>query len=457
MNKKREYGAMSLLLCIILPTILLVFNIVLKGSSIRLQELDYIRAAKSQLEVAKASYNRRLWREFGLLGTNPKAVSFSSTEQLSLSSAADSLKLEYAQSLYSLAELRRQIQRHMNLRAEVLLAETIITRYRKLHNFFGKGITDSLGKALVNLDTTNPQQLLDNPPIVEELPEIIDETGEKHPIDLQQVDQVKALAPIQELLDECRQELLPTYAATAIIPDKNVTSSHKLVELANFVDKVLDCTGFLPDNIALQEYVLHYFTAAVTKEQAEQITYLQTPDGRLHEDLVKAGRRYEVEQIITGKNDPQQAFKYVKNMLKLSCLGYRLLQHTTDSTLRDKHLVTATTISTTVSILSLGTIVIPPSALQYLLALLAAIRDAKRDVADLVIGKCFEINLFEQRLRIYYRDFLRVFMFLYRSDTLIENIARMLPQIIPGDFYTQFIVKGNFAGRELSLKHSYGE
>lgn len=449
---RRELGGVGLAICILLPTILLVFNVVLTGAQNRVDELDYWRTCRAHLEIAKASYDRKLWREYGLWGVRQEQITDSLPMQLAEDATNPAISVD--RPLFATAELHRQIQKHMDLRAEILLTEDVINRYQVWSAKSPGSLQSELADALGTIDTSDPRKLIENPPPPADWPVEKNEEGEEVPVSTEGIDYSRALSPVSDLLEECYTAILPVYNAAAIGIGDNPLAPSGLLSIAAVVDDLLDNSGFVPEKLALQEYVLNYFTSAVEDDAHRQIS---TPYGKLHSDLIKQGRLGEVEQVITGIFDGPKAADRILNYLRMICFSANLLENLSDASVRAKYLGIATSISVSVGVLSAGTVLIPPTTLQYLLIVVNSLREGLRQARLLKQGKAVALGLYGKHIDLYYRDFLRIFLLVKRQENILINLPEIINQVVPGTFYTAFEVRGNYADRHLVLTGNFGE
>ncbi len=450
-RRRREFGGIGLVAIILLPTLLLVFNTVLQGSQQRVAEIDYLRACRSQLEIAKASYDRKLWREYGLWGVREGDIPRDIGTEL-VAEAGSAVILNASRPLWEPEELNRQIQKHMDLRAEALLTLEILDRYQ--HFPRGGELSSLVSANLAEIDTSDPSKLLSDPPTPEVWPTKTDDTGEEVPIKTEDIDYGKALSPVSGLLEECYSSLLPVYDMAEITPSSNPLEPAGILAITGVVDDLLDSRGFVPEKLALQEYLLNYFTSAV-EDQANQGQI--TPDGRKHSDLIKQGRRSEVEQVICGIFDPDKAAGRIHNYLRMICFTSHLAQILISQAQRSKYMTIAIGISAGVAAATLGTVIIPPSALQYLLIVVNALRLGWSSAKSLVQGKSFTLTLGSKSVDLYYRDFLRMFLLIKQKSTILANLPEVINQVIPGEFCTAFTVNGQIQGKSVVMNSNFGE
>ncbi|MDD3612098.1 MAG: hypothetical protein PHU38_06985, partial [Eubacteriales bacterium] len=73
-DRFRQAGSLTLACCLMLPAIMLLMMALLVGSSRTREDLDAVRAARQSADSALASFDRELYRDFGLFALSEKDV-----------------------------------------------------------------------------------------------------------------------------------------------------------------------------------------------------------------------------------------------------------------------------------------------------------------------------------------------------------------------------------------------
>ncbi len=450
---QRQCGAMGLLLCILLPALLLFYFYSFDLSRMRRNELDYVRSAKQQLDVQLASYNRQLWREYGLWGADVISVNVNN-----LNPYAGEMSITGTKELFKPATLKEQILRQMQWRAPLLVGAEVSKRYGDLGKILGSLDGGVVKQALNTMDTSDPKQLLANPPAPEEAPTQETETGEKKPVELTDKQKEVALAPVSDLLQEVGSELVPMYEFAGVKADGNVLATNKIEQLTAWIDSVLQVRKMpVLDRLSIDEYALNYLPAQVNQQVTKTgKLQLTTPDGRYHSKLSAESPDICVERLIFS-GDTAQAQKRVRYILYGCSFLLRLVENCSSVQNRQQKLVQASAICATVATLSLGTIWLEPHMLSYLLITLQSLQEAKSALDDLIAGKPFTFKELWPELKFYYRDFLRLLLLIPKEENLLSDLGKQINSRIGGNFYTKFLLEGQFNHHSLHLEKEYAQ
>ena len=296
----KEQGAISLLLVIVLPRLLLVLVIFLNSARMRAYEQQLVRATAAQIESILASYDRDLHRDYGLWGLVPDNWSLDPFWRLadadpSYGGGAD-IQVSGLKPLSETAVLRQEISRQMKIRAPVTLFQSLYDRVQGL-KFGEAGQMISSGTHSI----AQTGHLSEARNIVEDAENrrgwASDLTDE---IYTYIADKINAL--YQEImlgiLDIIPEDLTGS-ASTSITPD--YFDAENLSRVGNMLDYFLTVEGETPlDRLYLMEYCMAYFPSHVNIiRRGMESRSLTTPDGRELASL--EGRIGELETIITGE------------------------------------------------------------------------------------------------------------------------------------------------------------
>ncbi|NLJ69947.1 MAG: hypothetical protein GX328_00585 [Clostridiaceae bacterium] len=456
---------------LLLPTTITILFLTFENAQLRRDELDFVRGCENSLELTLADYDRQLWYEFGLWGVESNLLNQHKNEiEQNFVSDKHKVRIELS-ALHSLDEpdqLRKQILRHMSVRAPFLLTEEIVHRITDV-GILGEQLSNSpvLTAISSQSDLFDPESILNNP---DSVPGNIDDLD----VEIKQEDQEKlsemsntelnalsetALGILDDLVEDAKTMIIPMYESTGNQVPTNPLAPSSLQNIATFSDQLLFNYDIpVISRLQLQEYMFNYYPMQVTELAVSgNKTQLQTPDGRLHSDLRAAGRKNEVEQIIFNTENPNSAASKAKWSIRGICFTYHLIDNFTDAEKRSDYLLQATGISTAIAAVSLGHVVIDPQSLTYLIILIDSLSQAFADCSQLVAGEEISFAFGPVEFELNYRDFMRVFALLKKEENLLIGINNMRKKTIAGSYVTAIELDADFRNSSFRLSREFSD
>jgi len=429
---RRRGGALSLLLIVIILPLLLVFATGLQIARRLNDEAGLARAMRQQLSASIARFDPDMYQQFGLLGIRQDSWStavFQATVPQRF--AAAPVEMTVAADLHDPAILAGQIGRTMKLRLPILWLDQIyrLSGLQRPPSIAEPGQLDPAMAAWTRDlgQIEEPAGLLEDalaPEIFSRLEDLVRES-------LDQVTEEDKLEVLEDTLDWLG-DLAGQRSVLAALPD----GSHWLSGLAGWMDALASGPESpLVQKAGLAEYCLAYLTAAVTVRQEDgKREPLQTISGLDLTDLAQV-RPAEIEQIITGTEDPEAARRQVQTGLVAARSIIQLAALLADA---DEMALLRAQAVTLVAILAGATgIVLEPESITYVLALVQAIARGNEDVTALLAGQSIRLippSLLDQPLVVSYADHLRLMLWILPSDTLLERISRCIRRTFPQDY-----------------------
>lgn len=433
----KRSGAITLAICILIPSIAGLFIVGYRYGQSLINEVDFVRALQACKEDTLSSYDRKLYYEFGLWGVNLDKCSHPSSDKILLSEKQSftenkaNFVLSQDKSIFAEESLKAYIYAHMKLRMPLLLSQDLIQAIRGQQEAlppFG----DQLGSDLASLSPQAEDQLKEAEALAQQggnqlpspdpgapnnpgsPPTPGSPTNPQQPTGPGQGDGAsqKALLYVSKASDEIITNLIPVYEAhdlqaidgepgtdpngeggnsgtdpnggtgKAAGKGQGGYSPEQLAKLAKkWDDFSKQPSDFVGDKLYLTEYILNYFPAVVTQKDGSD---LKTPYGK---PLKSLGRNGQAEVIVTGIRNRYQAEKTVKYLI----IGMRVAVHLScklnDARQMTKYRTLANVLSALIAILTLGHVVLEPEAITYILVTLAAVRAAFKDYGKLIKGK----------------------------------------------------------------------
>jgi len=445
-------GSLAVFFCLVLAALCLVFGTWLQAARARGGEAALGRAMASQIQVGLASYDRSLFEQFGLLAFDPAHVD---TQVFSASLPADmaSCPLELAgeESLLDTQKLDRLIVRQMGARLPGAWLDLFLTRYAGVNRILAPepekpssgGLADVLGRSLGDLA---------GPAIRKTASKLFGKLLEQL-LD----DQARALLEnIKSQFSQFAAQRGQSGELLGSLPD--FLNPQSLTQMGTALDKLFGSPESpVFGKLCVVEYSLSYFVSQTATQVVDGVPQDRiTPDGRRMADL-QDKRPCELEMLATGIGQPTLAAWTVRFLL----LCVRSLIHMaailTDTGRMAAIRGTAAAIAGAVAALSMGTVVLEPESITYLIvagqALAAGIHESSRLIDG--YGVRFWPGKGEIRFQLWYTDYIRLVLYLVPRATLVERCAKRLEHLFGNTLYTRCLVRTRYAGRDLALSGGY--
>lgn len=465
---KEERANSSLFFLILLPVTMLILFATFANAQTRRNELDFIRASESNLDLILADYDRQLWQEFGLWGVDENSLNQYSEELLNNYIESEyilSNKIIGTKDLKETEQLRTQILRHMSVRAPIFFLDQLSSRFTEFQEI-SKKLNNSDFWFQSSTQYLDPDKIISDPNLAKgDLSDLgLEEdifTEEKKENSTEETDilKEKSLGILEELVEQAKEMIIPIYQSTGAKIPSQPLAPDSIQSIAAFADQITS-TYDLPviSKIQINEYMFSYYTMQCSKTNFNGTPQkTKTPDGRLHENLIENGRKNEVEQIIFENLDSDQAGKNAKSFIGAIRFMYHLLDKTLDELQQSIYLLEATEISLLIAIASLGEIVLEPNSLVYILLLIDTLTETFEDLDKLVEGELVNFSIGEVKVNMSYQDFMRVFALIKPEENILEGLNKVREKTIKGNFITSFELKGNFDNSSINLQREFSD
>ncbi|NLO35452.1 MAG: hypothetical protein GX112_03755 [Clostridiaceae bacterium] len=453
-------GSLAVFFCLVLAALCLVFTTWLQAARTRCDEAALGRAMASQVQVSLASFDRGLFEQFGLLAFDPARSDrkvFSASLPGTLQGSP--LTLGGEEPLLDTLRLDRLIVRQMGARLPGAWLDLFLTRYAgvnrllapetvqppagsgRLEDVLRRSLGDLAGSAIRKTASKLFGKLLD---------QLADEETRRLLTDIEGQFRQFSSQREQTGSDGLAGELFGG------LPD--FLNPQSLTRMSAALDRLFD----LPDSpvfgkLCVVEYSLAYFVSQTATQVVDGVPQdLVTPDGRRMADL-QASRPAELESLATGIRDPRLAGLSIRFLL----LCVRSLIHMaailTDTGRMAAIRGTAAAIAGAVAAISLGTVVLEPESITYLIvaaqALAAGVRESSRLING--YGVRFWPGRGEIHFQLWYADYIRLLLYVIPRATLVTRCARQIEQLFGPDLFTRCTVQTRYGGRDIALSGGY--
>jgi len=465
-------GGLSVFLCLVLSAVILLIGTLAQAAQIRAAEHAVVRALDALIASSLANYERNLL-EFGLFAFSADGVDSTVFSSILPPSLRNLEPVVMPVSPLSQPDvLGHQIIRHMKGRLPAVYVQTLLTR-----------ISDSREGMLIPLNqalkTTSALPAEHKPDLGGKM--VIDTLGEKGFSDLFR--QIFADLPVQELREAAgyvfgqdAKDLENKIVAQAEHTYRRYAVEYAGCKNSDTIDAAVQKSGWLDpvtltrlgdtldqlvtfntvpvyEKLCLIEYIAGYFRSGVDYMDQRAI---KTLTGKTFYSF-PADRQLEVEQILTGKDNPKSAGTAAKTLLTGLRIAIHLLRILTDSKQYQELQSAAATISASLLVLSSGAAAIDPNLILILLIMGKAIHGGMSDYAELKAGRSVAIwpGKSSTQVGLYYLDYLRLMLLLIPRATLLERIGRLINRMFPETSYTGLWVSTKFRHKEYRLCGSY--
>ena len=485
-------GSISLLLCIVITVLSLIFSAWVTAAQARRVEAELVRALSSQIECSLAGYDRPLLDQFGLLGFKSDALNEQVFNQLA-PSLKETVRMETVagKPLFDSEQLDSQMVRQMKTRLPLVWINTIQQRMSQLQDFFStilrtreNTLSSATGQSTGQIIELSPGiltggmssgiQVKDGKSshsyvssMFESIFASIDQEAVGDAIDsltgplLESLGQ-NILDEITELYDRFKIDYLAVsddHLLTDLlgtVPD--FFNPDSMTQIAGFLDRLLDAPAHpIYEKLCVSEYVLSYLTSRVNCLEMDSSVQLTTPDGRMMTEI-SVQRPCEVEQVMTGLYDHQSAALLVRTLLTTLRGVIQLAAILTDTAEMGIIRATAAAITGAIAAASCGSVVIEPETMTYIIAAGKALIAGFRDTANLIAGKGVRIwpGIGEITIECWYPDYLRLILYLIPRAVLVRNSARIIQRVSGASFHTELVLRACLNNRCYVHSGGYG-
>lgn len=446
-NRRKQFaGSISLALCLAMPAFLFLFSGILNACRRDRIETILARAAVLTSRNALACYDRELYKTFGIFGLMQEDADKAISSIGLPSDVSQVVSLE--EPLSEPVAIKDAVARHMSYRAALSIIQDALDKIRSMKawesQLSGSWLAELEPDSLIaGYKTVDPDL-----PDYEEDPEWLGEYN----------------TYMDDNIRASYQESL-TFIAPVLAPDVDGITSpievrpfeqRGLSGVGNFLDRVFMVSpeGIL-DHVMLTEYSLCYLSSAVPFVIRNGVCeYDKTPDGRVIANF-STSRQYELEYVAMGLHGPS-AHRAIKLLIGLMRFAVHLIYMATNPSIRAHYQTLGITISATVAAISLGTVIIPPEAVSWILMSAASIVNGGKEATQLCKG--LEVPLWPgnsaRNIHMRYRDYVRLIIAIQSPDAVAKRLSNVIFQACPGIFYTA--VRTTICWEDVSLEYSAG-
>lgn len=418
--RKNKRGTSTLFLAIILTALILVETTYIAYVADLDRRLTYTRALKEQTEIYLASYNRQLFKTYGIYAFDSTRLDPYVFDQILAANGYEVGDVIYASGIYTLdtETLRRSVAAYYSYRTSGVLFQRFSAQIMSLLGQFGNGVTDAIREFISSPASGVVGRIINGGSDIAEAIVIAMNTlglDESSPV-------------VQKLYEIMGTILCFTNYAPDFSNYFDPTDLSFFFDLIGFNASIFDIGTELNETInshwCLADYAGNNFDCYLEEDTAIDGTSFSA----FHSE-----NEYDSEFILTGlEGMPACA---LTDYYIYCCLFLRnFVMNYTDPSKAEIIEGIADVLSVAVSALTAGTVSLPPSVYQVVIVALMSEAEAIVDLGTILGGGEIEFVSIGsvEALTLDYRNFLSVFMNLVPDDLLLERMLTVFDRDFPG-------------------------
>jgi len=451
-----RHGSITMFLCIVLASVIFLESIYISGAYRRKREVLLTEAVSHQNEQILSQFDRNCLNWYGVYSL--KDVKAGSSVFEVMTSWIDGT--EYSYELigeFGNSDLKACISDYMRLRGIAFEGNELLKKLgysisdiRSNSQLKGGGISEWLPTFTSLLESKSYVKS-----ILDKLKSTVKDAGFG-----QKVDQFTGF------LDDAREVWQKQSSAVIEYGDTSSTISmfdpSCLESLTNMFDKYMDADlpGFV-DRMIMNEYAAFQFDSRIGKNIYEKGAEPETNMIGIPFEQIHSDNKSDLEYLLVG-SDKEDTNQFAVNSL---ILGFRLIldmgSFMMDESKRQTALVIAEVLSLVIALVSMGTLIIDPFTLQYVILFIMAYIRAWTDMVKLDAGMSVPLfyhdslpnmgGLTETR----YRDYFRLALLFVPEEKLLSRMKAVIERDAGGKLYTGVRGKGILDGNTYQAERRY--
>jgi len=437
--KANKRGTTTLFLAIILSALILVETTYIAYVADLDRRLTYTRALKEQTEIYLSSYDRQLFRTYGIYAFDSSSLDSTVFNSILEANGYDRGDVLYVSGMYSIDTevIRRSVALYYSYRASGIVfqrfSRVIMPLLIQLDEY---GVLDKLNDFLSSPAAGTISRILDG--------------GEQI---------VGVISSVCDTLGIDTSSFIDLFSGLGAIRNNSVDIGNGfdpsdlrfILDLIDFNQGLNETVAQFNSNpvsmhICLADYAGNNFDTVMN----DDVSINGTSFDSFHED-----NRSDTEYILTGLEGLAGCALtdfYIFGVLFLRSLIVNL----TDPGKADMIMALSDVLCAVISVLTEGIVTLPPEVYRVIITLLISEIDAMTDLISVLRGEriTFIDTGSADVLSMGYRDFLSVFMFLVPDDLILTRIQNVLDTDFPS-YITAIDVKTDYANTTLSYEGCY--
>ena len=441
--RKSKRGTSTLFLAIILSALILVETTYIAFAADLDRRLTYTRALKEQTEIYLASYDRQLFKTYGIYAFDSNRINTLVFNEILAANGYDSGDVMYASGMYSIdtETLRRAVACYYSYRASGVLFQRFSAQIMYLIGQIGEG------------GVIGELQEFVSSPAAGLMGRIIDGGA-----DISEAISIAASALGVDENNPAYQQFMSIVSSLNAITNDSPDISNGfdpsdmgfIFDLLEFNSDMYDAGTFFEENInihgCLADYAANNFDCRLEDDTAMDGTAFNS----FHPD-----NESDAEYILTGlEGFPGRAM--TGYMIFGALFLKNLICDLTDPSLQEIIVPAAELLSAIISVLSAGTVILPAEVYELVIVILIAEIEAVIELVKVFNGEDVPFITWEGEdiLMLNYRSFLTVFMNYIPDQLILNRMLVIFDRDFPG-FVTGIETNTDYRGETISYEAVY--
>ena len=441
--RKSKRGTSTLFLAIILSALILVETTYIAFAADLDRRLTYTRALKEQTEIYLASYDRQLFKTYGIYAFDSNRINTLVFNEILAANGYDSGDVMYASGMYSIdtETLRRAVACYYSYRASGVLFQRFSAQIMYLIGQIGEG------------GVIGELQEFVSSPAAGLMGRIIDGGA-----DISEAISIAASALGFDENNPAYQQFMSIVSSLNAITNDSPDISNGfdpsdmgfIFDLLEFNSDMYDAGTFFEENInihgCLADYAANNFDCRLEDDTAMDGTAFNS----FHPD-----NESDAEYILTGlEGFPGRAM--TGYMIFGALFLKNLICDLTDPSLQEIIVPAAELLSAIISVLSAGTVILPAEVYELVIVILIAEIEAVIELVKVFNGEDVPFITWEGEdiLMLNYRSFLTVFMNYIPDQLILNRMLVIFDRDFPG-FVTGIETNTDYRGETISYEAVY--
>lgn len=440
--RRNKRGTSTLFLAVILSALILVETTYIALVADLDRRLTYTRALKEQTEIYLASYNRQLFKTYGIYAFDYNSINSSVFDSILACNGYEDGDVIYASGMYSIdtETLRRSVAAFYSYRSTGIFFDRFKDIIVSLLDELGNGIFESIRSFLTSPASGVVGRIISGGA---EIAEAISAACEFLGLD-ESSPSVQAFISLFETLG----------AVTNESPD--IGNGFDPSDL-NFIFDVFDIsTTFYDYGTAVNENILIH--ACLADYASNNFDSFMEDDSALNGtsfNVFHSDNECDCEYILTGLHG--FAGCALTDFYIFSCLFVRrLVDYLTDPETEEIITGIADVLSAVVTALSLGSVPLPPEVYKAVILIIMSECGAMFDLISVMRGESIPfLSVGETDLiSLDYRGFVTVFMYMVPDELMLNRMLEIFNRDFPG-YLTGIDTETDYNGRTITYEGRY--
>lgn len=456
-------GGVSIFLCILLSAVILIQCTLYYAARIRAYESELNRCMRLQISQILSRYSDDLLNKYGLYALDTASVNTEVFDTCFSGGPDTVLETELITPL-SADSLRTGISDYMQIRMPAAVSGEILSRFKGVCSEItncalfqkAKNANSSAWLDCVRDFLSQKDKWSDVISKAVSVAEAVDITGKLRDLE-------KFASSFQSTIE--RSATLNLQGQSSNDLSNQILNPKGLSQIMGYVDSFMDTD--LPeftDTLIINQYAQSFLDSKLEYMmdgdiRTSECNILGVPFSEIH-----GSNRADLEYVLTGLDNELVSFNAAKAMIGDVRLIINFGTYLLDQEKMNKAKEIAEILSSAVAAASLGTVVVDPEILQFVVVYVWALGQAITDVFSLIEGESVLLfdhsavsdgSIFEDALMTNYRDYLGFFLLAVPMEWKLSRILTILKTDCAGELYEGIRLSAGFRGYKFCMEDTY--